>query len=50
MQAVLIYNPFAGSGRSAEDIDLVVGMLHRRGWTVQVRETQQVREAAEFSR
>ncbi len=50
MQAVLIYNPFAGSGRSAEDIDLVVGMLHRRGWTVQVRETQQVGEAAEFSR
>ncbi len=50
MQAILIHNPSAGSGRSADEIDLVVGMLHRRGWIVQVRETQHSGDAAQLAR
>ncbi|MCS7219921.1 MAG: diacylglycerol kinase family lipid kinase [Anaerolineae bacterium] len=50
MRAILVYNPCAGSGRSIEDIDTVVGMLHRRGWIVRVQEIRKAGDAAHFTR
>ncbi len=50
MRSILIYNPYAGSGRGADEIDAVVGLLHRRGWTVQVEETRGAAEAADLAR
>ncbi len=50
MKAILIYNPNAGSGRSAEDLDRVIGMLHRHGWLIYLRETRQAGDAQELAR
>ncbi|MCD6290400.1 MAG: diacylglycerol kinase family lipid kinase [Anaerolineae bacterium] len=50
MKTTLIYNPSAGSGRAAEDMDVTIGMLRRRGWDVQVRETRRSGDAADLAR
>ncbi len=50
MKAILIYNPNAGSGRSVEELDRVIGMLHRRGWLVRVKETRVAGDAQELAR
>ncbi|GAB4558374.1 MAG: diacylglycerol kinase family lipid kinase [Anaerolineae bacterium] len=50
MQTMLIYNPGAGSGHFVEELDLIVGMLHRRGWTVRVAETRAPGDAADLAR
>jgi diacylglycerol kinase (ATP) len=50
MQAELIYNPSGGQVVVRHELDNAVAFLHRRGWSVTLRETSQPLEATELAR
>ena len=50
MQAELIYNPCSGQVVVGHELDNVVAMLSRSGWSVALRETSQPLEATELAR
>ncbi len=48
--AMLIFNPAAGSRDVRRELGRVVGFLKRRGWRVEVRETREATDATTFAR
>ena len=50
VQAELIYNPHSGQAIVRRELDDVVALLSRRGWSVTLRETSKPSEATELAR
>ena len=50
MQAELIYNPYSGQVIVRHELDDVVALLSRCGWSVTLRETRKPSEATELAR